>query len=115
MNVRKARLVRILARFFNRVDDMIDKSLEAEAVDRGFDHGEFSGLAHALDREKRADEIARRLGFETADLASEIAHAIGFGFAFEDARAYHIAANRGAFFGYDEMPDGTFRPRGERS
>lgn len=70
MTASQRRLIDMLVRFHNRVDDMFTQQAEAEDCDREFDGGEFSGPVHAALREELGDRIARRLGFDSADVAA---------------------------------------------
>ena len=66
-----------LARFIN-ADDRIRASWdEAAGRDAAFDGGEWSGPACERMAEADADAAARRLGFASAELAREVAHACG--------------------------------------
>ena len=67
------RLVRIITRFYNRVDVARELMLDAAELDAGFDAGEFSGPAHWNEFHDECDRLAQRLGFADAFLIDLIA------------------------------------------
>lgn len=71
MNADKRRIVTLLVRFQNAVEQANARAEEGYEHDSEFDAGEFSGPAMQRELEREHDRIARRLGFENASVASE--------------------------------------------
>ena len=77
MTSNKRRIVTLAARFRNYVETIEAAHAEGAGYDAGFDAGEFSGPAHWRAFAKDADQIARRLGFASFDVANAVALSVG--------------------------------------
>lgn len=69
----KRQLVSRLVRFLTRVEEHHQEIEEIYAFDSQVDGGEFCGPALGRQFERDCNDIARRLGFASADVADEVA------------------------------------------
>lgn len=74
------RMLNLLIRFDNALDVARERMLEDLDMDAQFDGGEFSGPAHHREFECEADRLAQRFGFASADVAFDVANALGVRF-----------------------------------